>query len=83
MVKDFKGPRAIHVYVTIEADPKRGIDEPYTGRVGTCNKPDEVKALIAADVATMRQTFGGLIEPGRTKGRTYRAFRAEWTELKI
>ena len=80
---DFKQPPAIWVYVTLAPDAKKGISKPYTGRVGTCSDEAGVAKIIADDRRAMGETFGGLIAPVSTKGRTYRAFRAEWTEIKL
>jgi hypothetical protein len=57
--------------------------ETITGRVGTCQHEKDIPALIADDRKAMGESFGGLIEPVSMEGRSYRAFRAEWTELKI
>jgi hypothetical protein len=81
--KSWAGPAPVHVFVTIAPDAKRGTRDYYTGRVGTCRTPEEVPAMIAKDRAAMNDTLGGLIEPGQTSGRTYRAFRAQWEELDL
>lgn len=83
MSKPFTGPPPIYVFVTVPADPKRGISEAFTGRVGTCATEAEIAGLIAKDKRAMADTFGGLIDGVSTKGRVYRAFRAEWTEVLI
>jgi hypothetical protein len=43
----------------------------------------EAKRLIASDKAAMGNTFGGLVDAVTTTDRTYRAFKAEWTEIKL
>jgi hypothetical protein len=81
--KSWAGPSLIHVFVTIAPSAKRGLRDYHTGRVGSCRTPEEVPALIAKDMAAMGYTFGGLIEPSDSGGRTYRAFRARWEELDV
>jgi hypothetical protein len=79
----FVKPSPIHVYVTIKPTKTNGLKEPYTGRVGLCNDMVEAKRLIASDKAAMGNTFGGLVDAVTTTDRTYRAFKAEWTEIKL
>lgn len=78
-----KKPRAIYVVVDIPATKENRISKPFTAKVGWCNDPSEIKALIAEDIKAMGDTLGGLLPAVSTKGRKYRAFKAEWTELKI
>jgi len=82
-MKPFTGPSPIYVFVTMMPTKKNGLREEYTSRVGTCREASEIAGVIAKDRAAMRNTFGGLIDPGNSSGRSYRAFKAEWTELKI
>lgn len=82
-LKAFKAPAAIFVYVTIPPYPNCGFTGEYTARVGACNDEAEIKTLIKKDLDAMGDTLGGLIEPVSTKGRRYRAFRAQWSEIKI
>ena len=72
-------PKPYHLYCSVPSDDKPG--ELYTFRVGNYNAFEDLAPAIERDKAAMRNTFGGLIEPGRTHARTYRAFRAEWTEV--
>jgi len=78
----FIKPRSIYVVVDIPANKTNGI-KPFTARVGWCNEPSEIQALINNDIKEMGDTLGGLIPAVSTKGRKYRAFQAEWTELKL
>jgi len=79
----WNSPPAIYVFVTVKPNGKNGLTEPFTGRVGTCQTEAEVASIIRKDLKAMGETFGGLFEPMNTSGRTYRAFRASWTELTI
>ena len=83
MDKTFTGPPPIYVFVTVTPTPKNGLSKPFTSRVGTCHKPGDIAGLIAKDRRAMNDTFGGLIDAPGTSGRSYRAFRAEWTEIKV
>jgi len=83
MPKAFERPPAIYLFVTVKPTKKNGMTETITGRVGTCQHESEIPALIAKDRRDMGQTFGGLIEPASMEGRTYRAFRAEWSEIAV
>lgn len=83
MTKPFKTPRPYLVMVTVTPNGKNGIREPFTARVGFADDPKNCARLVREDLAAMGQTFGGLIEPTDTGGRTYRAFKAEWTEVPI
>lgn len=82
-ISPFTKPQPIHVYVTIRPTKSNGLTAPFTGRVGFCHSTEEAKRLIAADKAAMGNTFGGLVDPVSTNDRTYRAFKAEWTEIKL
>jgi hypothetical protein len=79
MIKGFTQPPTYQVYVTYttEAEPK----QPYTARVATTNDPKKIPTLIADDLRAMGNTFGGLFDPTSTKGRRYRVFKAEWSEM--
>jgi hypothetical protein len=81
--KPFTKPAPISVYVTIPPYPNCGFTEEFTSRVGTCGTEAEIAPMIAKDLRAMGDTFGGLIEPVSTKGRRYRAFRAEWSEIAV
>jgi hypothetical protein len=82
-LKPFKGPATFFVYVTIQPYPNCGFTGEYTARIGACNNETEIMPMIKKDLQAMGDTLGGLIEPVSTKGRRYRAFRAEWSEVKI
>jgi hypothetical protein len=75
----FKTPRPIAIFVTIVAKGS----PPYTARIATADNESDIPRLIAEDKRAMGDTFGGLIEAASTKGRSYRAFRAVWTEIPI
>lgn len=45
--------------------------EKMIGRLGAAKDMAGVEKLIASDKKAMGETYGGLIEPTRTKGRTY------------
>lgn len=79
----FTKPPAIHVYVTVRPNATNGISEAFTSRIGTCSDEKEVAGIIASDLRAMGDTFGGFMEPVSTNGRSYRAFRAEWSEIKL
>ena len=79
----FVKPRSIYVVVDIPATKANGLKKPFTARVGWCNEHSEIQALISNDTKEMGDTLGGLIPAVSTKGRKYRAFQAEWTELKL
>lgn len=44
-------------------------------RLGGAKTMAGVTKMIAADKKAMGETYGGLIEPTRLKGRTYRVFK--------
>lgn len=79
--KTFRTPKPYVVYVTVAPDFKRGVKEEYVGRVGPASDMAEAKRLIEDDKQFAGETFSGLIAPADTKGRRYRVFRAEWTEV--
>lgn len=83
MQKAFERPPAIYVFCTAKPTKKNGMTETMTWRVGTCHRESEIPAMIAKERRDMGQTFGGLIEPASMEGRTYRAFRAKWTEIEV
>jgi hypothetical protein len=78
----FAGPALYRVYVTTTAKYKGA--EPFISRVGDARSMEGCRKLIAEDLAAMSETFGGLIAPVGTKGRSYRVFKSEgWTELEM
>jgi hypothetical protein len=83
MDKTFTGPPPIYVFVTMTPNKRNGLSKTHTSRIGTCHNPEEIAGLIAEDRKAMGDTFGGLIDAPGTSGRSYRAFRAEWTEIKV
>jgi hypothetical protein len=83
MPKAFERPPVIQVYCTQQPTKKNGMTETMTWRAGVCQDASEVASVITKDRKAMGETFGGLIEPVSLEGRSYRAFRAEWTEIKV
>ena len=79
----FQRPPRFSVYVTVKPTKRNGQSKTYTHRVGTCNDKAAIKDIVRKDKAAVRDTLGGLFEPGTTSGRTYRAFEAKWTEVPI
>lgn len=76
-------PSPIWVFVTVTPNDRNGLKKEFTARVGAAKTEPEALKLIVDDLAAMNDTFGGLVEPVSKKGRKYRAFRAEWTEIKL
>lgn len=71
-------PGRFAVYVEVAAYPNCGFrpTEKYLARLGPADTKAGVEKLIADDKKAMGETYGGLIEPTRTKGRTYLVFEA-------
>jgi hypothetical protein len=82
-MRNFKGPAPIAVYCTVQPTAANGLTTADTHRVKACNDESEIAAIIEEDRRAMCDTFGGLIDAPGASGRTYRAFRAVWTELPI
>jgi hypothetical protein len=85
MSKDWKRPPLYSVYVTatpIKKNGRREAYEAYTTRLGGTDNETEIKRIIADNEKAMGNSFGGLIDTTPTHRRTYRAFRAEWTEVQ-
>lgn len=78
----FSTPAPFVIYVTVAPTRKNGLTTPHTARIGAATNLEGVKNMIADDRASARRTFGGLIEPS-TSERTYRIFRAAWTEVAL
>ncbi len=78
----FKKPPAYHVYVTVHPNARNGVMEAFVARIGTTNDPAKIPVIIADDKRVMQDTFGGLIAPTSTNGRTYHTFKATWEEVK-
>lgn len=80
----WRGPARYQVFVEVAPKPSpdgsKNVDV-YVGRVGVTNDPKKIAGIIADDIVAMRDTFGGLIEPTSTKGRTYRVFEIAAAEL--
>jgi hypothetical protein len=52
-------------------------------RVGIADSLSECKELIKEDLAEMKDTMGGLIEPTSIKGRKYEVFKANWEKVEL
>lgn len=76
-------PGRYTVYVEIAAYPNCGFKttEKYISRLGPAASMAGVEKLIADDRKAMGETYGGLIEPTRLKGRTYKIFESTWQEV--
>lgn len=72
----FKTPAEFALYAVFQ---HKG--EPHVTRVAMTMDLREVPKLIEEDRKSMGETFGGLIAPTSTNGRSYRLFRASWIEL--
>jgi len=83
MRKAFVRPATIQVYCTVEPTKRNGLKVKHTHRVANCNDESEIAGIIARDRNAMTNTFGGLIDSPGIAGRSYRAFRAEWTEIAV
>lgn len=83
MQENFTGPNPIHLYVVVRPNATNGVSKEFTARIGTCKTETEISSLIVADLEAMNDTFGGMMETVSTKGRSYRAFKATWTELDL
>ena len=58
--------------------------EKMIGRLGAAKDMDGVNKRIADDRKAMGETYGGLIEPTRLKGRTYLVFKCDtWEKIEI
>ena len=82
MSKDWKPP-TFTVYCTVAPTKRNSLDKPHTHRVGTTHDAKLIPGMIAEDRRAMCDTFGGLIDAPGASGRTYKAFKAEWTEVSI
>lgn len=74
-------PAEYVVYVTIVPTKENGMKEQITSRVGVAHSIDGCRAVVKRDLQDMGNTFGGLIAPAPIKGRAYRFFKAQWTEV--
>lgn len=73
----FEKPKPLHIYAEWSDGKHSGI-----ARLRPAATEDEARETIAADKAAMAETFGGLIA-GSRGSRTYRVFRAEWSEVTL
>lgn len=80
MIEGFEKPAQYAVYVTFTCE---GTKKRLTARIGVANDAAKIPKIIADDKKAMGDTFGGLMAPVSIKGRTYRAFKADWSELTI
>lgn len=66
-------PAVYAVFVEVAHYPNCGFKptEKMIGRVGAAHTLEDAEKLIAKDKRAMGETYGGLIEPVRLKGRTY------------
>jgi hypothetical protein len=77
----FKKPAKFAVYVVTRPTKRNGLSRPHVSWVGATNDENVIAEIIQRDVDAIRETFGGLMEPGEIRGREYRVFRSEWTEV--
>lgn len=76
-------PRPYTVAVDIKPNKSNGLNEPlYLQRVGNANTLEDARKLIADDIRQMGETYNGLVAGVSVRGRTYRIFKAEWTEIE-
>jgi hypothetical protein len=80
---DFQRPAPYYVYVTVSPTKRNGIAKAFTSRAGVAHDEAGILKVIQDDLTEMGKTFGGLIDPVGVEGRSYRAFKAEWTEVDI
>lgn len=76
-------PAEFHVFVDITPTKANGASREFTSCIARVHDEAAIGRAIKADLEGMRKTGGGVIEPGSVSGRTYRAFRAAWTEVAI
>lgn len=77
-------PRPYIVAVDIQPNKSNGLTEPlYLQRVGNADTLKDARKLIADDIRQMSETYSGLISGVSIRGRTYRIFKAEWTEVEV
>lgn len=83
MNTEWNGPPPIYVFCTVAPSKTNGLTKPYTHRVGTCRERKDIAKIVGDDLMQAGKTYGGLFDAAGTKGRTYRAFETEWSELDI
>jgi len=71
-------PAIYSVFVEVAHYPNCGFKptEKMIGRLGAAKSIEGANKLIVDDRKAMGETYGGLIEPTRTKGRTYHIFKS-------
>ena len=79
--EEFNTPAAYAVFVWIPANPKNGRDKPMIARVGNARTLGGTEKLIREDLASCRETFGGMFSAVGTRGREYKVFKGEWAEI--
>jgi len=78
---NYKLPKPFVLMCTVTPNEKNKLTKPLLIRVGPAESVDEAKKLKADDLRAMANTFGGVLEGEDTTGRSYRLFKAEWSEV--
>lgn len=70
--------------ILVDVEPTQGFPEGHTYRFHTTgNTLEEVRAIIAHNEHDLRNTFGGLIDPGKPAKRKYRIFEATYKQVDL
>jgi hypothetical protein len=76
-----EAPMPYAVHCRVEPTAANHLTAPWNHRIGAYLTRERAMLAIAEDLDQCGETFGGLFPPTSTKGRSYRIWRAAWTDV--